>query len=55
MVIWGQKLQQTNMLPGDLLRVMGGFGDSEVVCEPRSAVTQKGPLNYKLFLLPGGD
>lgn len=46
MVIWEQKLQQTNMLPGKRLRVTGGFGKAEVVCEPLSAVSQKRPLNY---------
>lgn len=46
MVIWGQKLQQTNMLPGKRLRVTGGFGKAEVVCELLSAVAQKRPLNY---------
>lgn len=53
MVIWGQKLQKTNTLPGEVLRVSGGFGEAEVAREPRSAGTQKRPLNCEPFLLPG--
>lgn len=52
MVIWGQKLRQTNVLPGEPLGAAGGFGDAGVAREPRRAATQHA-LNSKLFLFPG--
>lgn len=52
MVIWGQKLRQTKVLPGEPLGAAGGFGDAGVAREPRRAATQHA-LNSKLFLFPG--
>lgn len=35
MAILGQKLQQTNVLPGELLKVKGDFGGTEVARAPQ--------------------
>lgn len=52
MVIWGQKLRQTKVLPGEPLGLAAGFADAEVAREPRGAAAQHA-LNSKLLLSPG--
>lgn len=50
MVIWGQKLRQAQVLPGEPLGPAGGFSDAEAAQEPRRA---QHALNSTLLLSPG--